>query len=123
MSLVLDIGDGTSGSPVHLWFDVGSVEGLVFNVLTFQFISVTEELLLLFWGSVREHVDFVGGGVLFLVQSVDNGQVFLEEDRSELELLGGSVGLSVVGDVSHEFVVFFKEKVASESGRFWKRSS
>jgi len=114
LSLVLDWGDGTLGSPV----DGGSVDGFVKgnNVLLFlMFVSVSGFHLGL--SEVREFVVSDNVGVVGVsVESFDFSVSGLELLGSEFEFSNGSVGFSVFGDEFHEFVVSWGHEVSGEEG-------
>jgi len=102
--LVLNWGNGTLGDPVNLVSEVGGVKfGVVELGLELSLVSVHS--LLLFWGVVRQEVDTAGLGGLGSVAFLDLGKGILELSRSESELGGGSIGLSVLGNEVDELVI------------------
>ena len=112
MSLVLDWGDGTLGSPVDGVGEVGLIEvgnvGLLNLSVTVKFFHLSESLV----GEhvVSNNVGVVGVGVEGLDLVVSGDELLL----SEHEFSDGSVGFSVFRDVGHEFVVFSGEFIVSE---------
>lgn len=111
LSLVLDWGNGVSGSPVDGGLEVGFIEFLDVLLLR-DLISV--KFFHLSIGSVREVVVSESVGLVSRVPglnlSVSGDEVFF----SEHELSNGSVGFSVFRDVGHEFVVLIGESIVSE---------
>jgi hypothetical protein len=101
LSLVLDGVDGSLGSPVDGGGEAGLVKEL--NVSLSLLSSESEVLLELVLSHGGEHVVSNSEGVLW-VRVDDNvlGILGGEDGKSELVLLGGSVGKSVLGDVLNE---------------------
>ena len=106
-ALVTDGTDGTLGSPVDGGVELGLINEVGGGLeLGHVLVSETAELGLLLLGHGGEHVVADGGGlgrnrVVGLDESLSN----LEEVLSEVVLLNGTVGESVLSDVLHELEV------------------
>ena len=101
MSLVLNWGDGTLGSPVDGVGEVRSIEFLSVKSLIWVGL-VSKESLVFFMGPVRHVVELNLVSIRSIsVVFLDELQVLLEDVESELELSLGSVGFTPLGDVLH----------------------
>jgi len=117
--LVLDWGDGTLGDPVDGVSEVGGIKlGVVEGGLVGGLVSVHS--LHLFLGIVSHIVDTAGLGGLFGVADINGGESFFELGSSEVVLLSGTIGFSVLGNVLDEFVVGSGHNfVVEELGSLW----
>lgn len=99
--MVLDWVDGTLGSPVDGFLEV--LLGEDDNVLLLLNSLESEELLVFSISPGGEHVVSNGEGVVDISVDLSVLGILLSEDvKSELVFLGGSVGVSVGGDVLDE---------------------
>jgi len=104
LSLVLNWGDGTLSSPVDGVGEVGGVEeNLASLVMLWKSVSV--ELGLLLGGPGGEVVVGEGEAVLFGVDLLDLGINLGVKGHSEVELLLGSVGETVLVHVGDEVLL------------------
>jgi len=113
--LVLDWGNGTLVNPVDGVSEVGGVEewGSLEGFLD-QVRSESVHLFHLGGGLVGELVDSNGGGSVLGVVLSNLGEGLLELGSSEVEFSSGSVGLSILSNVSDELVVFSGEDLRLE---------
>jgi len=105
LSLVLDIGDGSSSDPVNLISKVGGVELSLFESLEGLWLESIHSLHLLL-GVVHEHINAHGGGLAISgVVLLDLSQLLGELVESELVFGLSSIGLSVLGNEMHELLL------------------
>jgi hypothetical protein len=102
LSLVLDWGDSTLGSPVNGIGKVGGVESDSLLGMKTLWGLVSEKLVALLLGPGGEEVVSNGEGSVLGVDLVDLRFLLSEDVHSELELLLGSIGESVFVHVVDE---------------------
>jgi len=100
--LVLDWVDGTLGDPVDRILKVGGVEDGSLLIREVSWSLVSEESLVLEVGPGGELVVSENERVLGSVDLVDLSILLGKEVHSEVELLLGSVGDTILGNVLHE---------------------
>lgn len=105
LSLVLDRGDGTHGSPVDGGRSLDSSEAGVGNVSLGAGLGSSEESLVLLVGPGGHFVVSEGVVVLSSVVLLDLDVHGLEVGESEVVLLNGSVGKTELGNMSEEVSV------------------
>jgi hypothetical protein len=115
LTLILDSGDGTLGSPVNVSVGDGFTEVHVLTILL-EVTSTAESLSVFLLGHIGENVVSVNGSQVHAVEGINGGVLLKVFHESELEFLTGTVGFAPLGNVLHVFSFVLGGNETEESG-------